>query len=149
MANQHFEDAYRRTSYCLEAPGEILKLRVGVKNQAFDLLLEHSQVEDWAFITAFNPGSIQLSEQENQERHEALADTLRHNGYKTIPCNGVDDDNEWPTERGYVILGIQREVAEQIAREFGQYAILAGQIDKAPELVMLVDEGAMTAEAAD
>jgi hypothetical protein len=149
MGSEDLEEAYKSTSYCVEAPGEIIRLRVGLHNPQFDQFLARSGAPQWAFVTAFNPRSTKLSEQENQQRHESLAKLLKESGYTFVPCNGVDDDNEWPTERGYVILDINRAEAEKIAKRFKQNAILFGRRDGVPELVMLVEAGSMAAEFGD
>src|SRR3954463_531688 len=116
MSSEELEEAYKSTSYCVEARGEIIRLRVGLHNPQFDHFLGLSGASQWAFVTAFNPRSTKLTEHENQQRHESLAKLLKEKGYNFVPCNGVDDDNEWPTERGYVILEINRAEAEQIAK---------------------------------
>jgi hypothetical protein len=69
--------------------------------------------------------------------------------YSALICRTVDDDGEWPVERGYVVLGIDRHDAEILARRFEQNAILVGRVGNAPELVMLVEETSAEGGAAD
>jgi Protein of unknown function (DUF3293) len=149
MSSEDLKKAYKSTSYCVEAPGEVIRIRVGLHNPQFDHFLAQFVASQWAFVTAFNPRSRKLSEQENQERHETLAILLAEKGYSFFPCNGVDDDNEWPTERGYVILEVGQAEAENIAHRFEQNAILFGKSNGVPELVMLVEEDSMAAELGD
>jgi hypothetical protein len=149
MTNAELRAAYTSTSYCVEISGQEINLRVGEKNREFDAILRSRNVSKWAFITAFNPRSTRLSVKENEERDEHLATMLSELRYSALICRTVDDDGEWPVERGYVVLGIDRHDAEILARRFEQNAILVGRVGNAPELVMLVEETSAEGGAAD
>ena len=146
MGSRYLEEAYRTTSYCVEVPGKEIEIRVGLHNPELNDFLARSGASQWAFVTAYNPGSQQLTTQENQLRHELLTELLKNEGYAFVPCETIDDDNEWPPEPGYVILGINQVDAEKIAQCFEQNAILFGRRDGVPELIMLIDEGSMATE---
>jgi hypothetical protein len=147
MSNAELRAAYSSNSYCVEISGREIKLRVGEITGEFDAILRTRGVSEWAFITAFNPRSIKLTDKENKERDEQLGTTLREHGYSALFCRTVDDDGEWPIEQGYVVLGIDRHDAENLARRFEQHAILVGSVGNAPQLVMLVEEA--SAEGGD
>ena len=127
-------DSYRRTTYIAQTPLGEIRLRVGVRDEKLAMLLEFHEAEEWAFITAFNPGSQLLSVEENLSRQRRMDEKLRDAGWRCFPGEGVGDDANWSAEQSVLVLGIDRPRAVELAREFGQNAILAGD-ESLPELV--------------
>lgn len=119
-ATPELEAAYRATSY---RAGSKLELRVGEPNAALDELLAERGLLAWAYLTAFNPGSVALPAEENRARQTQLLRRLE--GYQLLPGEAVGDDGTWE-EASVLVLGIGREDALSVAREFGQHAILCG-----------------------
>jgi hypothetical protein len=135
MTSDELFDSYRRTTYSAQTPLGPIHLRVGEPNADIDLLLKRYGATNWAFVTAFNPGSQILSTAENLQRQDRLEDALRRDGLMFFPGEGVGDDPAWLPERSVLILNISRERAIQLARDFGQNAILVGVEGDTPELV--------------
>lgn len=98
-------------------------------------LLERFKSQNWAFISAFNPGSLPLTVDENMSRQRRIEEVLRQEDWTFFPGEGVGDDGLWPAEHSVLVLGIDRARAVELAREFGQNAILAGDESAVPELV--------------
>ncbi len=119
-----FEDAYRRTTYWVEAPSRWIRLRVGETNDDLAELLTSHGAARWAFVTADNPGSQPLPPMENGLRREALRDDILH---ECFPGVGVGDDGTWPPEHSFFVLGICRDAALDLGRRYGQVAILYGE----------------------
>jgi hypothetical protein len=132
------EASYRNTSYLVDAPGAPIALRVGEVSAELDELLERFDEHHWAFITAYNPYSDKRDREENQERHTRLLAIVRERGLHSFPSRGVDDDGTWPTERGLLILGIDRDDAVALGRSLEQNAILVGARGAPAELVFCV-----------
>jgi hypothetical protein len=80
-----------------------------------------------AYVTSFNTGSIRLPPEENEQRYQLLARELERRGYTTFPGEGIGDDDQWPPERSLLILGIRRDDARRLGRDFGQRAIVYGE----------------------
>src|SRR5262245_46336962 len=116
--------AYRNTSFFADTSGGRLCLRVGRASPELDELLAACDVRTWAYVTAFNPGSIPLSHEENEQRNQRLAREVESRGYTAFPGEGIGDDGQWPPERSLLILGIIRDDAIDLGREFGQRAIV-------------------------
>ena len=135
MTSDELFDSYRRTTYSVETPVGPIHLRVGERNEDLARLLKRYGATNWAFVTAFNPGSQQLAPEENLQRQSQLEDSLRHQMLTFFPGKGVGDDSSWPSEKSVLILNISRERAVHLAREFGQNAILVGGESDVPELV--------------
>src|SRR5580704_14645415 len=78
-------EIYEATRYEVRLPGPHVKvtLRHGETTAALDSLLTE-EAPEWAFITAWNPGSRQLSRTENRRRQHALVAGLPHR-YRVFP----------------------------------------------------------------
>ena len=119
--------AYRNTSFFADTSRGRLCLRVGRASPELDALLAACEVRTWAYVTGFNPGSIALSPEENEQRHQCLAYEVEHRGYTSFPGEGIGDDGQWPPERSLLILGIGRDDAIGLGREFEQRAVVYGE----------------------
>jgi hypothetical protein len=138
-ARSRWEAAYRATEYrvLLEDEAELV-LRV---DQPADdrLLRERCEVrEHWAIVTPCNPGSQALDLEANARRLEQLAQRLHRHGLGHHPARNHDPLGQWPDEPGFLLCDPPPGLAEQLGREFGQNAILAGELGEAPRLVWLV-----------
>lgn len=108
--------AYWDTRYEVNLPGGKVVVRIGEPAEA----LGH---EPWVIVTAWNPGSRQLSEVENRERHESLKAQVT--GYRTCPATGVADHGDW-REEGLFVIGVVEAEAIRLGRQFGQWAVVCG-----------------------
>ncbi len=127
-------EAYKETKYrVFDSP---IIIEVGKKCPELDLLLLEQKVQEWAFITAWNPFSKVLSDGENNERHLQLLDMVRQ--YKCWEGEGIGSDPAWPPERSLLILGILHQEAIEIGKRFKQNAIVYGRINEAAELLRLL-----------
>ena len=127
--------AYLATTYtaCL---GELeVRIRVGSRCPSIDRELAERNLSCWAYLTACNPGSQPLSAVENRDRHQALRCAVDDGGWACYPGVGTPDTSTWEPEESLLILGIQRQAALQLARRFGQLAIVWGTRDTAAELL--------------
>ena len=127
MTIEQLLEAYRRTSFLVEIPGETLCIRIDHVSTIPDDLLANEGVHSWAYITAWNPGSVPLSEGENMTQARQLESEVRQAGYKFFRGQGVGTGDEWPPEPSLLILGIAAEDAMQLGRKFGQIAIVTGR----------------------
>lgn len=101
-----------------------------------DSLLKAHGVDEYAFITAYNPDGLLQDDATNrraQERLRALLDTI---GYQYLPGVGEPDGSAaWPPEPSFMVLGMSRDAAERLGREFGQAAVVCGRIGERAQLV--------------
>lgn len=126
------EQAYLRTTY---AAGLSLKLRVGQPHPFLDEMMAFRGLNEYAYLTAWNPGSRPLPEAENRERQERLKAALRGR-HPLVEGIATADDGAW-REESILVLGIPREEALAVGRAFGQVAILVGTRGGVPELAWL------------
>lgn len=92
---------------------------------------DHGVHGDWPFgdadhawiITACNPRSVELPEQENLARHEALGRELHDAGATAYVTTGFDPADSGWHEPGYVVPALADDEAEVLARRWEQNAL--------------------------
>ena len=123
------KQAYERTTYWVfPAPHQRFPLRCGDVSAALDLLLTLAQCQHWAFISACNPQSVQLTSAENAVRMAHLAAVVEQGGWACLPALGEGAAGDWPPEQSLLVLGIQAAEALALARQFDQAALLLGTL---------------------
>lgn len=138
MKLAELEQAYRDTRYWANADGIWLGLAIGCVDPLLERLLEDRRQREWAFITAWNPGSTPRARAENLRAQEGLERRLRDAGHELWVGQGVGPKlaggEQW-IEPSVLVLGLKREPAVALGREFEQVAIVTGLRGRAPELV--------------
>src|SRR5262245_21075448 len=127
--------AYRNTSFSADTPLGHLELRIGKLCPQLEQLLVSLGARSWAYLTAFNPGLKPVSDEENEERDHRLEERIDALGFLAFGGEGVGDDRSWPGERSLLVLGVSRPEALDLGREFGQLAVVCGELGSPPELV--------------
>ncbi len=128
--------AYLATTYTARLGELEVRIRVGSRCPRIDRELAERNLSCWAYLTACNPGSQPLSAAENRDRQHTLRCAVHDGGWACYPGAGVPDASTWEPEESLLILGIQRQPALQLARRFGQLAIVWGTRDTAAELLL-------------
>lgn len=124
---EDLEEAYQGAVYRAGFPGGKGKqFFPGKVNPEIDRLV-HDLVHDegcqsWCFITASNPGSAILSEQENSRRNSDLYSLLDNLGFPNIPA--YSEGENWPVEKGCLVFCIDLEDALRLTRLYNQSAVL-------------------------
>ena len=126
--------AYRQALYTVEIPSGVMTLRVGERNEALIELLSQENLTDWAYITAENPQSKILSQEENAERNAKLESMLKSKNYCFFNGEGRSVDGSWPVEKSFLVLGILEKEALDLGQKFQQSAILLGGLTGVPIL---------------
>ena len=124
------------TTYII--PGLGISLKIGQTSDELDQIMNENKVKSWAFISAWNPLSEVLPDDENRKRDAALA--IATQAYQTFRGFGKGDDPLWAPEESLLILGIERSQAIMLGRQFEQNAIVFGEIDREAELLLCISE---------
>jgi hypothetical protein len=141
MVNRHdLEIAYRATDYTAQTPWGLLTLRIDERSVPLDRELTARGLVSWAYVTAFNPGSIPASADENEARQQELRSALISDGYAFFEGAGVGSD--WTPEPSLLILGIDEATAVTLASRFRQVAIVLGKLGEPARLRWLSGDGA-------
>lgn len=120
----------------MHAPGGVVPLTIGSVSPSLRSLHERYGVGSSAFITAWNPASVPLAQDENDRRQAELKLAVEAAGYALLPGIGEDPSGHWPGERSTLVLGISREDAIALGVRFGQIAIVWSDVDAVPVLVL-------------
>lgn len=124
---------YSDTDYIISDDPPLL-LRVGDQNDDARILMASMGVSTAAFITAWNPGSNPLSDDENDGRQAELLDEIEKRRLNYLV--GYGERTDW-REYSYLILGIAQSDASELAAQFEQNAYLWVGEDGLPELIYL------------
>lgn len=125
-------EAYRAADYVVHEPNVVI--RIGEPNAALDALL--ADAGRAAFLTAANPGSERRGDEENDRSVAALRKTLDDAGWRCLEGEGRDPEAAWPAEPSFLVLGIPRGQALELARRFGQNGFVWCERGAAPQLVL-------------
>lgn len=128
--------AYRDTEYRVAASPPFI-LRVGVPSDPLLAAHARSGVTSSAYLTAFNPYSRQLDAESNARRQDELVAMLAGRGFPCLPAVGQHPSSDWPREPSVLALGVRREEAAALGREFGQNAVVWSGATGVPELILL------------
>lgn len=122
------EEAYRNTSYFVDARPEPIEIRVGERTPRLDRLLVRRGVRVWAFVTPDNPYSQRVSTLRNVRALDFFTIALARNNVRTIRGISMSDDGDWPAEPSMLLLGVSAARARALGRRFRQNAIVVGKI---------------------
>ena len=129
-------DAYKNTKYKVFEP--TITIEIGKFNKDLNNLILNHNSNEWAFITAYNPYSKVLTNDENKIRHYELKELTEN--YVTFEGHGVGEDPTWEPELSLFIIGISKDDASEIGKKFEQNAIVYGVVNNPPELLILNEE---------
>lgn len=121
-------DAYLRTTFTADTPGGPIEIRPGSSNAALDAVLRAHRASEWAYVTAYNPGSLVTPESTNRLAHEKLCAHVHQRGWVSFDGHGVGPDGDWPPEVSLLILRVSSLEARALGKKFGQLAVVVGRI---------------------
>ena len=131
--------AYRATTYRIFLPEGVRDLRIDIADRDLAVWVAGQGEDCWAVATAWNPAACRLSDGENRRRQAALEIALLELGYEPYTGENVADAGDWPVEESCFVVGMGSDEAKELARKFGQNAVVCGGQDGAPRLIW-VDE---------
>ncbi len=134
MPDRH-DAVYRATAYRVADGAQHFAIRIGERCAPLDALLDAHGAEEWAYITAYNPGGQPAAARVNAAAQERLEAALRALARPMLRGEGAGDDGHWPPEPSLLVLGLARADAVALGRRFGQEAIVAGRRGAPAELV--------------
>lgn len=127
--------SYKKTIYQVDGIDQPIK--IGNSNPELDAFCIKIGEKHWAFITAWNPLSVELSADENQKRNQKLFSQITN--YMVLTGRGQDPNGIWPAEESFLILGINLMDSISLGRRYGQRAIVVGSVGTDAILVETLD----------
>lgn len=127
--------AYEATTFVVDGDEGPVPIRINREGTELRRLLETHRARTWAFITAWNPASEELSPLENAGRHQSLLAAVREAGLRSLGGRGVPADRSWQPEESLMVFDISKEDALSLGRMFGQLALVTGRCGAPARLV--------------
>jgi Protein of unknown function (DUF3293) len=124
--SNELSEVYRQAIYVAFLEGREWVLRVGETNPLFVHWLKKERVSNWGWITAANPFSSRLREEENQIRNKRLQDDIESQGYRFRLGEGRSPKGDWPVEKSFLILDISEAELLYLGLKYQQAAVLMG-----------------------
>jgi hypothetical protein len=135
---ERLRGAYEQTRYVIQphaATGsQEWVLRVGALHPALDAVLGEHGHREWAFLTAWNPGSLPRLKGENEREQAWLRSQLVAGGWVVVEAIGQSEDGNW-SEPSLFVPGLPRAEAERFGCAYGQVAVLVGRAGAPAELL--------------
>lgn len=128
--------AYEVTNFHVKAE-PAFTMNIGRLSEELKALFKQNNVSNAAFITAWNPYSKSLSEEENHARNDQLENELNTRSLKFINGFGQDPLGQWSGEDSFLVLGIDLEASKTLGIQFEQNAIVWSNSDAIPKLILL------------
>lgn len=137
VAQAELQVHYRLTDYCVD--NFSTPIQIG-QELAAELKAHCSKQAGWCYITAYNPHSQPLDPKLNRLLNEKLQEELTQLNYQVFRGKGVSTtDHSYPGEESFWVPGIERDVALELGRKYGQNAIVWGKRDTTAELVLCAE----------
>ncbi|AEE53977.1 DUF3293 domain-containing protein [Haliscomenobacter hydrossis] len=128
--------AYLSSTYRVyQGTDECTDIFIGRKHPVLDQYLLEMGLQNWVFITAWNPRSQILSIEENITKQTRLLAEVHNTGLSYFPGEGIGTDEEWPPEQSLWVPGVSLAVAVDWGKRFEQNAVVWGELGGKAELV--------------
>ena len=137
MVDEALKEIYLRTTYIAFTPLGEIHIRIGHDNHLLDQLLINHGVNNWCFITAWNPYSVIASKGDNLRWNFALEQELKQS-FVVFGGLGKGEDSGWPAEESFLVLGISPTESMSFAKKYQQNAIVIGDLENPPALLITV-----------
>lgn len=124
--------AYQKTTYRLKETDIVIQ--IDTLNPDLDSFLIDNNAFNWVFISADNPQSKQVSPSENEQLRQRFLNFCKQQQWAIWPGIGIPSANDWPAEESWLILDIDKEIGDVLAREFDQKAYLWGWVNGKAQL---------------
>jgi len=130
LFSRALHDNYRSTDYICQN----YRLQPGVEPLDFQAFLRQNGWRTFSFITAWNPFSGRSrSLAENQQAQAELEQKLGERNLTFLPAVARDQARKWPEEPGIFVFDTPLAQMLDLGTQFGQNAILWGEVDGTPE----------------
>ncbi|MEI6037023.1 MAG: DUF3293 domain-containing protein [Planctomycetota bacterium] len=127
MDSHPLKVAYESTNFWVyESAANHFCIRCGEVSASLEELLKHMGTHHWAYVTACNPQSTQLSDLENRQRMESLEAVLQSRGLPALHGEGIGTACDWQPEPSFLVLGLTESEALLLGRELEQTAVVVG-----------------------
>jgi Protein of unknown function (DUF3293). len=125
---------YRASEYRVEDADPPFVMYVDQPCLDLALFMKRHGAQRALFISAWNPASLPRSEAENQAAQEDLEANLKTWGYRVFHGIGEDPMGGCPGEPCLLVLDWPEKQVLELARDYGQNAVICAEEDGIPRL---------------
>ena len=131
-----FRDIYQNAKYgVLSSPS--IEFSISQRSIHLDQLLTQYQQSTAGFITACNPWGKGLGKDMNHAKMAQLEKDLIKTKLPYLNAFGTNSEGTWK-EESFLIIGIDKQDASQLGRQYEQNAIIWVVKEQVPELIWLI-----------
>lgn len=130
-------EAYLHTDYYVLSGDGSFSLRIGLRSDPLLQLYADTRLRHGLFITAYNPFGQRQPDDANDDAHARLGEKLRFLTDHVFEAVGRGISGDWPGEKSYLALGIDRQTARELGLGVRQDAVVWAGEDAIPELLLL------------
>ena len=132
--SQGLLDAFMQSQYVInDIPSS--PLIIGKHNVEVDDLLKRHNSEYGIFITAWNPYSRQMSEQDNDHKQSQLIASIDNTMHHVYDAIGQSQDKQWQ-ESSLFITNMTLEQGHELAKQYGQLGFVCHEVGEMTQLVL-------------
>lgn len=133
----NYRTAFENTQFIVYGEAYLAEnIVIEIGKTPFKLFELFPKLKSWAFITAWNPLPIILSEEENFKRNILMESDIAIKGFKFYRGIGKAKDEGWQ-EASIFILDINEAKATKIGAKYGQMAYVFGIKNKPAQLIFI------------
>ena len=129
-------DAYKAADFHVFSGSSFILKKDQYSEELHQIFVENA-VQSAAFITANNPYSNELTNEENIDRNKQLENQLKQMDFEYIPGEGRSRKEDWAEEASFLVLGINKMTSCELGKQFEQNAIVWCDKDAVPRLILL------------
>ncbi|MEN9930885.1 MAG: hypothetical protein RL604_1132 [Pseudomonadota bacterium] len=132
------QEIYQNAHYLVLLPGELgidteVSFKINQQNQEIYKLMELHGKQTACFFTPYNPKGERIDEKENLMRMQELESVLQQKQLPYYYGQGGDSKGAW-IEKSLLIVGIDKDVADQLAHQYEQNAVVWFELGNTPTL---------------
>ena len=128
--------AYEAANYYVRT-AQPFTIQISVKNDGLTTWYRKLGVTSAAFVTAYNPFGVVISDKVNKLRNKQLRSDMDALGLTSVNGFGQDKLGEWGQEDSFLIFGLNLEEAKAAGIKYEQNAIVWCGNDAIPQLILL------------
>lgn len=129
-------EAYAQTEFRVHAQ-PAFTLYIGQHCALLQQAMAQARVNTCLFITACNPYSQSLNDDDNAQRTKQLETDLNRRGLSYLTGVGQHASNEWPGEASFLVLGALPDTAKDLGHAYEQNAVVWSDADAVAQLWLL------------
>ncbi|WP_158618434.1 DUF3293 domain-containing protein [Candidimonas sp. SYP-B2681] len=128
-------NAFQHAHYNVFAPGNHFTAHIGKRCDALASLMADYGKNTVSILTAYNPDAKTGDIDQNRHAQQALFEEIHKLGAPCFSGQNRAANGDGPAEPTWVVLGLSREQAKNLAQRFRQLAFVFSDECAKPELV--------------